>query len=80
VESGRERVPTSVTQSGGVFILSSGVMSMFRLSEQLSDKEVRKLKRIKKKRKKRKEKVDWHEIMGINRPRYKRVRGAIRRK
>jgi hypothetical protein len=56
------------------------VMPM-KLAEHLSDKEIKKLKGIKKKTKRKKEeKINWHEIMGTNRPRYKRVRGAIRRK
>jgi hypothetical protein len=38
---------------------------------------------MKKRKKKRKEKLSWRELidlMGMNRPTYKRVRGAIRRK
>lgn len=38
---------------------------------------------MKKRKKKRKEKLSRHELidlMGVNRPTYKRVRGAIRRK
>jgi hypothetical protein len=57
---------------------------MFKLSEHLSDKDIKKLKSIKKKpKKKRKEKLSRRELidlMGMNRPTYKRVRGAIRRK
>jgi len=54
-----------------------------KLHERLSDKEIKKLKSVAKKKKtkkKKEEKINWHEIMGTNRPRYKRVRGAIRRK
>jgi hypothetical protein len=73
---------------GGVFILFFGVILMFKLSEYLSDKDIKKLKSIKKKpkkkpKKKRKEKLsrrDLIDLMGMNRPTYKRVRGAIRRK
>jgi hypothetical protein len=58
-----------------------GVMPMYKLYEALTDREREKLKGIKKKTKRKKEeKINWHEIMGTNRPRYKRVRGAIRRK
>jgi len=45
-----------------------------KLADHLSEKDKKKLKKIKK------EKVNWHDIMGVNRPTYKRVRGAIRRK
>jgi hypothetical protein len=63
-------------------------MIMFKLSEHLSDNDIRNLKSIKKKpkkkhKKKRKEKLsrrDLIDLMGMNRPTYKRVRGAIRRK
>jgi hypothetical protein len=57
---------------------------MFKLSEHLSDKDIKKLKSIKKKpKKKRKEKLsrrDLIDLMGVRRDTYKRVRGAIRRK
>jgi hypothetical protein len=65
---------------------------MYKLFEHLSDKDVKKLKSIKKKqkkkpkkkpKKKRKEKLsrrDLIDLMGMNRPTYKRVRGAIMRK
>jgi hypothetical protein len=61
---------------------------LMKLSDHLSDKEIKKLKSIKKKpkkklKKKRKEKLscrDLIDLMGMNRPTYKRVRGAIMRK
>jgi hypothetical protein len=66
-----------------LFILLFGVMGM-RLADHLSDQDVKKMKSIKKKpKKKRKEKLsrrDLIDLMGMNRPTYKRVRGAIRRK
>jgi hypothetical protein len=68
---------------GGVFILLFGVMKM-RLVDHLSNKEIMNLKSIRKKSKKKmKEKLSRRELidlMGMNRPTYKRVRGAIRRK
>ncbi|MGG3737548.1 hypothetical protein [Aeribacillus pallidus] len=53
-----------------------------KLIDHLPDKDVKKLKNMakEKKAKRKKEKVNWYEIMGISRPTYKRVRGAIRRK
>lgn len=45
-----------------------------KLSDHLSEKDKKKLKKIKK------ERINWHDIMGVNRQIYKRVRGAIRRK
>jgi uncharacterized membrane protein len=71
-----------------LFILLFGVMIMFKLSEHISDKDVKKLKSIKKiqkkkPKKKRKEKLsrrDLIDLMGVRRDTYKRVRGAIRRK
>lgn len=48
-----------------------------KLLDHLADKKVKSLKSM---TKKKEEKINWHEIMGTNRPRYKRVRGAIRRK
>jgi hypothetical protein len=55
-----------------------------RLIDHLSNKEIMNLKSIKKKpKKKRKEKLSRRELidlMGVNRPKYKRVRGAIKRK
>ena len=54
-----------VTPIGVAFLFCSGVMNM------------------KKRKKKRKEKLSHRELidlMGVNRPTYKRVRGAIRRK
>ncbi|WP_181502728.1 hypothetical protein [Paranoxybacillus vitaminiphilus] len=54
---------------------------MFKLYEQLSNDEIQKLKKINHTKKTEKmSKRDWLEIMGVNRPKYKRVRGAIRRK
>jgi hypothetical protein len=66
-----------------LFILLFGVMGM-RLADHLSDQDVKKMKSIKKKpKKKRKENLsrrDLIDLMGMNRPTYKRVRGAIRSK
>ncbi len=54
-----------------------------KLHERLSDKEIKKLKSVAKKPKKKEQKLSRRELldlMGMNRPTYKRVRGAIRRK
>jgi hypothetical protein len=54
---------------------------MYKLHEALSDKEREKLKSMKKKKKDKKMSMrDWLDIMGVTRPKYKRHRGAIRRK
>ncbi|MBB6176395.1 hypothetical protein HNQ82_001209 [Anoxybacillus tengchongensis] len=51
---------------------------MYKLRDHLSDDEIKKLK-VKKKKDKLSMR-DVMELMGVNRPTYKRVRGAIRRK
>lgn len=54
-----------------------------RIVDHLTEKEKQQLndlKSPKKKRKKKQEKVNWKEIMGMDRDIYKRVRGAVRRK
>lgn len=49
---------------------------MYKLREALSDKDKQKLRRMKKKDNMTWR--DWLDVMGTNRQRYKRVRGAIR--
>jgi hypothetical protein len=53
-----------------------------KLADHLSREQQEKLKRMKKrKNKSRPERIDWHDLMGMNRDTYKRGRGgAIRRK
>jgi hypothetical protein len=51
-----------------------------RLIDHLSNKDIINLKSIKKKRKEKLSRRDLIDLMGMNRPTYKRVRGAIRRK
>jgi hypothetical protein len=46
-----------------------------RIADHLSEKEKQQLKKVKSP-----EKVNWKEIMGMDRDTYKRVRGAVRRK
>ncbi|SET85862.1 hypothetical protein SAMN05216389_1443 [Oceanobacillus limi] len=56
------------------------VMNM-KVADHLSREQHKKLKRMKdyKKKRKRNEKVNWHDLMGMNRDTYKRGRGgAIR--
>ncbi|AMQ22240.1 hypothetical protein A0V43_16885 [Geobacillus sp. JS12] len=72
-----EPLSIGVTRSGGVFYLSE-VIHVYKLHEALSDKDKRKLRRMKKRDKMTWR--DWIEIMGVNRPTYKRHRGAIKRK
>jgi hypothetical protein len=74
------------------FSMSSKDGDCMKLSDHLSDKQKRELRQInlpkgkkpkqpKKKPKKKEEKVNWHEMMGINRDTFKRGKGgAIRRK
>jgi hypothetical protein len=62
-----------------LFILLIGVVNMYKLHEMLSDKDKKKLNQAKKKQEKMTWR-DWLDVMGTNRQRYKRVRGAIRRK
>lgn len=45
------------------------------IADHLNKEQKKKLNKIKKE-----EKINWSEMMGINRQTYKRVRGAIRRK
>lgn len=57
-----------------------------KIADHLNNEHKRKHEQIKKPKKKAKskpkkeEKVDWADIMGVNRDTYKRNRGAIRRK
>lgn len=46
-----------------------------RIADHLNKEQKKKLDKLKKK-----EKIDWKEIMGMNRDTYKRVNGAVRRK
>ncbi|WP_187441982.1 hypothetical protein [Sutcliffiella horikoshii] len=52
-----------------------------RIADRLPDDQRQKLQGMNKKKRKRKpEKVDWHDIMGMNRDTFKRSKGAIRRR
>lgn len=53
-----------------------------KLADRLSKEQKQKLNKMsgKQPKKKKEEKVNWHEIMGSNRPTYKRVKGAVRQK
>jgi hypothetical protein len=48
------------------------------IAEQIANKD--KSPKNQKPKKKKEEKVNWIDIMGMNRPTYKRVGGAVRRK
>jgi hypothetical protein len=50
-----------------------------RIADHLTDKQKQQLEQIKSPKKKE-EKVNWKEIMGMNRDRYTRRNGAVRRK
>lgn len=71
-----EPLSIGVTRSGGVFYLSE-VMHVYKLREALGDKDKQKLNRMKKDRMTWR---DWLDVMGVNRPTYKRHRGAVKRK
>jgi SAM-dependent MidA family methyltransferase len=70
-------LPASTSIPSGVlfFIIPKKVMIM-KLSDHLSEKQKQQLDNLKKKQ----EKVNWKEIMGMNRDRYTRKNGAMRRK
>lgn len=46
-----------------------------KIADHLSEQQKKQLEKVKKE-----EKVNWKEIMGMDRDTYKRVRGAVRRK
>jgi hypothetical protein len=51
-----------------------------KLADHLSDIQSKQLERLKSSKKKKQERINWPEIMGMNRDIYKRKNGAIRRK
>jgi hypothetical protein len=51
-----------------------------KIADHLSDKQKQQLEQMKSPKKKKQEKVNWKEIMGMNRDRYTRRNGAVRRK
>jgi hypothetical protein len=54
---------------------------LMKIAEHLSDEQKQQLKNLKSPKKKHKqEKVNWKEIMGMNRDVYTRRNGAVRRK
>ncbi|WP_284037450.1 hypothetical protein [Neobacillus sp. 114] len=50
------------------------------MADHLSDEQIKELEEIKSPKKRKQEKVNWKEIMGMNRDTYTRKNGAIRRK
>lgn len=51
-----------------------------RIEEHLNKQQKEQLEQIKMPKKKKQEKVNWKELMGMNRDRYTRKNGAVRRK
>ncbi|WP_172799270.1 hypothetical protein [Bacillus sp. FJAT-29814] len=51
-----------------------------KIADHLSDEQIKQLKNIKSPKKKKQERVNWPEIMGMNRDIYTRKNGAVRRK
>lgn len=61
------------------FVESEG--DFMKIKDHLTNEQQEKLNQIpKKKKRKKEERVDWVDIMGMNRETYKRHNGAIRRK